>query len=439
MSVGAAALRMLRNEARSLLVRVDKIESFALHTPMVPAASLPIEAQAAIERHLSKRRSLLRFMVKRYIAWLESPEGRMAEPDFAQRRFSFLRLRFIAILTQLDIFADVINQRSEHDTGVWLSGLDALAADALDLEGGYYEAPPVVCFLERGPGAAIRRARTRLPGGDDNPVAVIQVPRERMIGSGIASSLVHEVGHQGAAMLELEKSLRPVLREAIRRSGDNRTAWVCWERWISEILADLWAVGRLGAIGTVGLMTVVSLPRTFVFRVNLEDPHPAPWIRVKLSCAMGMALYPDPQWQWLSAIWDSFYPLEGLDEKKKGLFSLLQQEIPGFVSLLAGHRPASLGGKTLKEALSSADRLPESLRDLYLSWKSAPKRMKGAPPSLIFAAIGQAKIDGSVDAGEESMVLTELLKYWALKTTTDLSEICSDVYSSSKKQRMVKA
>jgi len=28
---------------------------------------------------------------------------------------------------------------------------------------GFYEAPPVICYLDRGAGAAIRRARTRLP------------------------------------------------------------------------------------------------------------------------------------------------------------------------------------------------------------------------------------------------------------------------------------
>jgi hypothetical protein len=35
---------------------------------------------------------------------------------------------------------------------------------------------------------------------------------------------------------------------------------------------------------------------TFLFRINLDDPHPFPWLRVKLSCALGQALYPHPQW-----------------------------------------------------------------------------------------------------------------------------------------------
>src|SRR5262249_58546694 len=100
-----------------------------------------------------------------------------------------------AVLSQLDLFNHVITQRSENETGVFLSGLDVVSADALALP-GYYEPPPVICYLDRDVGAAIRRARTRMPGGGENPVAIIRVPRERMIGSGIASSLIHEVGHQ---------------------------------------------------------------------------------------------------------------------------------------------------------------------------------------------------------------------------------------------------
>ena len=82
----------------------------------------------------------------------------------------------------------------------------------------------MVCYLARGPGAAIRRARTRLPGGGQNPVAIVRVPRERMVGHGIASSLVHEVGHQAAALLELVESLRPAPARMQRRRGRSASA-----------------------------------------------------------------------------------------------------------------------------------------------------------------------------------------------------------------------
>ena len=153
---------------------------------MVAAAHVSPEALDAIEELLGKGRRELRLALLSFLSWLDGSEGRATTPEEAQRQFTFLRLRFNSIVSQFDIFNDVLSQRGEHDTGVWVAGLDDLAADALRLPGGLFVAPPVVCYLDRGHGAAIRRARTRLPGGDDNPVAVIRVPRERMIGSGIA-------------------------------------------------------------------------------------------------------------------------------------------------------------------------------------------------------------------------------------------------------------
>ena len=103
-------------------------------------------------------------------------------------------MRFNVTLAQLDIFAAVLTQRSEQETGIWLAGLDIVASRRPVAAGNYYKMPGMICYLDRSHGAAIRRARTRLPGGGDNPVAIIRMPRERMIGSGIASSLIHEVG-----------------------------------------------------------------------------------------------------------------------------------------------------------------------------------------------------------------------------------------------------
>lgn len=425
MTVHATALQMLCTEARSLLVRLARMEPFILRTPMVPAAAIPLPAQVAIERHLARGRQNLRTMVTAFIGWLEGSGGELIAPAEAQRRFAFLRLRFNAILAQLDIFADVMNQRSEHDTGTWLSGLDVFAADALRLPGDYYQPPPVICYLDRGAGAAIRRTHARLPGGDDNPVAVIRVPRERMIGSGIASSLVHEVGHQGAALLDLVDSLRPMLKRMQQTAGDAKAAWHCWERWISEIVADLWAVARLGIAAPMGLMAVVSLPRPFVFRINLDDPHPAPWIRVKLACAMGQVLYPHPQWERFARVWEAYYPVKGLSAEQRLFLAQMQQSIPCFVQALLNHRPQALRGETLGGALASADRNCASLRSRFHYWHRAPAAMRSAPPALVFAAIGQAKADGVIGAEEESRTLAKLLRYWAFRITLDTSAICA--------------
>ncbi|GGC11534.1 hypothetical protein [Pseudoduganella buxea] len=406
---------LLAQEARSLLNRVDRMQPFVLIEPMVPAAALPDAAQGAIERHLTLGRRTLRALVRQFLGWLHGPGGRRATAAQAQRRFTFVRLQFNAALTQFDLFIDVVTQRSEHGNGVWLAGLDVVSADALRLPGRYFDSPPLVCYLDRGPGAAIRRARTRLPGGGENPVAIIRVPRERMIGSSIASSLVHEVGHQGAALLDLVASLRPVL-QALQHGGSGPPrVWRLWERWVSEVVADFWSLAKVGVVATLGLIGVLSLPRVFVFRLNGDDPHPVPWLRVKLSCALGRLLYPHPQWSRIEATWDAYYPLAGLSLPDRELMLELTASLPAMAALLANHRPRALRGASLTEAMAVRERQPAVLARLFRWWHAAPQRMYDSAPALVLAVIGQARADGELAPEDESVLLERLLTHWAMK------------------------
>ncbi len=425
MALPADVAWTLAQEARALLGRLGRIKSFALQEAMLPAANLLPETQIALEALLARGRRELQGRVGDYLRWLRGPAVRQADSEEAHRRFVFLRLRFNAVLNQFDLFNDVITQRSENETGVWLSGLDLVAADALHLPGGFYQAPPVICYLDRGIGAAIRRARTRLPGGGENPVAVIRVPRERMIGYGIASSLIHEVGHQAAALLDLVNSLRPLLRGMQRAPGAGRTAWQLWERWISEIVADFWSVARVGIASTCGLMGVVGLPRPFVFRVEVNDPHPAPWVRVKVSCAMGRALYPHPQWDRLEALWDAYYPLRGLDPEHAALLQTLAAHIPALVALLINHRPRSLRGRSLIEVMQVAERQPALLAAAFGRWQRQPALMSQASPCLVFAVFGQARADGRLTPEREGELLGRLLTHWALNSTLTVASACA--------------
>ena len=416
---------MLEQEARALLTRLARVKPFAMQETMVAAAAIPQAAQTAIERHLMVGRNKVRKMIFDFLNWLKSPQGRSATPAKAQKKFTLLRLRFNASLTQFDIFADALTQRSEAVTGIWLSGLDVAAADALKISGNFYDTPLVICYLDRGHGAAIRRARTRLPGGDENPVAVIQVPRERMIGSGVASSLFHEVGHQASALLDLVESIRPVLQGKQKTNEAEAVAWRYWERCISEILADFWSVARLGITSTLGLIGVVALPGYFVFRLSLDDPHPVPWIRVKLSCAIGRTLFPHKQWDDLEKMWESFYPTLGLEREKLETLTLLERTMAELAALIANHRPKSLRGYSIADALQVDERQPSSLMDYFDKWRASPIRMKRAPPSIVFAVIGQARAEGIISPEAESRTLNVMLKHWALKSALDSSALCA--------------
>ncbi|GAB3641428.1 hypothetical protein [Spirosoma arcticum] len=407
----AADTQFLVNETQSLLNRLQTVQSFSLNTPMVLAAAVSAPAQGAINDHLAKIAFDLRFRLREFIRWVKNPD---IPSDKGQARYALLKLRYNNLLDQLDIFSDVLLQRGEHGTGTWMAGLDVLAQDALTLAGNYYDPPPLICFLERGHGAAIRRARTRLPGGDENPVGVIQIPRERMIGSGIASSLIHEVGHQGSELLGLTQSIKDEINQIIAKGGDVMP-WQLYQRWLNEILSDFWAMAHIGVGATYGLMSVVSLPSYFVFRIATDAPHPFPWIRVQVSIALGKALYPHPQWNALAKQWESLYPTQGEPPAKQQIIQALKKVLPQFANLLINHRPASLHGKRLGDIFSVAERQPVRLQQLYTQWQQQPGLMEKSAPSLVFAVIGQAKADAVITAEEESRLLIRILTRWALE------------------------
>lgn len=404
-------IRFFQHEAFALINRLDGLKPFSLNTPMVRAASISEAAQHGIERMLGKVSRELRQHIQRFLQWLET-EASASTTDQVQQRYAELKMKFNFLLDKLDIFSDVLTQRGEHETGVWLAGLDVLAQDALQLPQQTLDAPPLICFVERGHGAAIRRARTRLPGGETNPVAVIQVPRERMVGSGIGSSLIHEVGHQGAALLGLVESLRVEIRQ-VQANAEQPLPWQLFQHWISEIVADFWATAHLGISASTGLMGVVSLPRYFVFRIGLEGPHPFPWIRVKISLALGNALFPHPQWQHWAQRWERMYPTQELDEQKLQIIQALEQALPAFAELVINHRSPTMQGQALGEIFYTTERTPDQLLALHREWAGDFQLIKKARPSLAFAVLGQAKASGLLSAKDETDLLRRLLVQWA--------------------------
>jgi hypothetical protein len=170
----------------------------------------------------------------------------------------------------------------------------------------------------------------------------------------------------------------------------------------------------------VGLIGVVSLPRFFVFRLNVDDPHPTPWLRVKLSCAIGGALYPHLQWARLSRLWESFYPLDGLDQEHRQLLADLEASIPAFLSVLINHRPPALRGRSLIDVMDVHIRQPARLAAYFRAWQAAPAQMLAASPSLVFAVIGQARMDGTLTPEMESRLLIKLLTSWAMRRALDV-------------------
>ena len=247
---------MLEQEARALLTRLDRGQAVrAARDDAAGGRAGPGRADGDRAVPASTAGGELRAAHPRLPRLAPPGRGRDAAPEEQQRRFT----RRAAAL-----------QRRARRSSTCSSRRSPSAASTRSACGspGWTSPPPTRSALPGDPSSrrrssatwtgdrvpAIRRARTRLPGGGSSPVAIIRIPRERMVGHGIASSLVHEVGHQGAALLGLVESLRPALARAGRPAAAprERSAWQLWGRWISEIVADFWSVASLGIASTLG-------------------------------------------------------------------------------------------------------------------------------------------------------------------------------------------
>jgi hypothetical protein len=95
------------------------------------------------------------------------------------------------------------------------------------------------------------------------------------------------------------------------------------------------------------------------------------------------------------------------------------------VALLVDHRPPSLRGRSLREALASAERRPDRLHAQYRAWRQSPQAIRRAPPTLAFAANGQARADGQITPELETKAIGNLLTDWAVRSTLDIARQCA--------------
>src|SRR5262249_43708612 len=136
---------------------------------------------------------------------------------------------------------------------------------------------------------------------------------------------------------------------------------------------------------------------------------------------IGHQLYPDPQWAALRRIWWQLYPPDQASPATAAVIELLLPTVPALAALVAGHRPAALGGATLADALAHPSRRPADLRRLRAVMLADPAAAR-VRPALRFAALGQARWDGRLSAQAESREVDSMLRGWARESTLRMAE-----------------
>jgi hypothetical protein len=113
--------------------------------------------------------------------------------------------------------------------------------------------------------------------------------------------------------------------------------------------------------------------------------------------------------------------VDQLDANRRDLIHKLSASVTQLVRSIAEVRPASLHGRTLADALVYDELAPERLSTIFERWRAQPDRLWSAPPTLVFAAFGRARITGRLNPDQEDQLLGKLITRWALASTLDIA------------------
>jgi hypothetical protein len=222
------------------------------------------------------------------------------------------------------------------------------------------------------------------------PVAMVRVPRERVIHPFLGASLLHEIGHQVIVDTDIYQLVLKNLQEI--------SPSPIWLIWLNEILADAWALSHLGVVGNRGTIHVMTRKPAQVFRLNESDPHPCGYLRVLIGIHLNGVLYPNSQWNQLANEWKGVYNLKKATSRQQRFILQREKEIPQVIHKIL---MTDLGnGRRLKSILAQPLLQVNKLREIYQKVKINGLECPCSHFFQKYAVMGQAMHDGKISLSE---------------------------------------
>ncbi len=201
-------------------------------------------------------------------------------------------------------------------------------------------------------GAAVLRANLRLWDGTGvNPVAAIKITHHNLLRN---TALIHEAGHQAAAVVGWNEELASKLADGLTGAPDGVAG--AWASWASEIGADAFAFVHTGYAAVAALHDVLAAEDAVVFRHTSGDPHPISYIRVLLGVEMCRQFYDAGPWDDLAQAWVTLYALAKAPGDTRALLEASLAVLPSIVRITLREPMRAFQGRSLA-ALINPDRV----------------------------------------------------------------------------------
>ncbi|MEW5727097.1 MAG: hypothetical protein AB1918_04650 [Pseudomonadota bacterium] len=332
--------------------RLADLDSFAS-----PAAWAGLEQYLglALRRALTDAVEALRAEGRR----LAARAATAADGDLRADVLAF-RDRYTQTEVVLDFYGDAVNTRTNPETGAMLRACDHLAWSSLNqaLPALGHAVPPVLCYVDKGLGAAILKAGLRLwDGGTISPAAAIRVARHNLWRP---TSLIHEAGHQFAHIAGWNEELAEVYRTELGAAPEVATTWA---GWASEVAADAFAFVHLGYAAVATLHDVLAGDRQAVFSFGF-GPHPVSYLRILLGVAMCRRAFGAGPWDDMEAEWRADNPLDGVPAPTRAVVEASLQVLPRIADVTVWRPMRGFNGRALAAIVDPARVAPAALARL---------------------------------------------------------------------------
>lgn len=272
-----------------------------------------------------------------------------------------LRKKYLLAEETIHFYADAINTRTNSEMAMLLCGIDSLCQRSLkELLLPLQKQPPkVLTYVDKGLGASILKSDLRLWDGTLSPVAAIKVTQHNLPRP---TAVIHETGHQAAAMLDWNKQLAKSLYHCLQPV--NPLLAKILSSWSSEIAADAFAFVHTGYAAVASLHDVLAGEDELIYSFHQHDPHPISYIRILMNIEMCKRFYGKGAWNELESDFKELYPLQKASPDAAQMIKGIMPHLEVIVDTILRGKYQSFNGQALIKIINPEKVSPTNLQKL---------------------------------------------------------------------------
>jgi hypothetical protein len=218
--------------------------------------------------------------------------------DFFRDR---LELRFVPQFQEPLLLADLV----AHDC--YSTVMERAEALRIIPQHDFREYPLIGLVAEFSPATLRRGHYLKALENENLPIPVINLPWDYLSIPWLLLTIAHEAGHDlDEDLNKLSEVLKPHIGACLKDLNVPQNRIENWQRWTSEILADLMGILLTGPAFTSVLTEMLTLPRIYVLDKNPGGKHPPHYLRIFINTtliqSLGLSQYAntfETNWQML--------------------------------------------------------------------------------------------------------------------------------------------